>query len=223
MSEKTYAEIHDNGKDMAANLLSMKDLQIKKWQQATMITSLIALLAVGGMTYTATRATFIPYLVGVDEQTGYVNSLGSLKEVNVEPTDAAINYFLSRFVEEVRAIPADKNVLNQNVSRAVRFLTPESANKFKSLYLPEFTQKVGTGFNRVEILSVTPVSGSKNTYQVRWKETFSQGGAKEVTKNFTSTFNLEKQDVEDKEVLQYNPLGLFIKDFSISEEKGDQK
>jgi hypothetical protein len=218
--EKTYQDIHDDGKSIASNILSMKDLQIRKWQQIAFTMGLVTVMSVSGVIYVSTRATFIPYMVGIDEKTGAVQSLGSLKDVSIEPTDATVNYFLSRFVEEIRTIPLDKQILNRNVDRAIRFFTPESANKFKSFYLNELTQKIGTGVNRVDITSVTPVSGSKNTYQVRWKETFTQAGSQtDKATYYTSIFTIEQSPVTEKEILQYNPLGLFIKDFSITEEQ----
>ena len=123
--EKTYREVGDEGKNIYSNILSMKDLQIMKWQRMTFISSIITAISVAGLIFVSTRSTFIPYVISVDEKTGYVTSLGSLKEVNHDVTPAEVNYFLSRFIENVREIPLDTSVLQKNIKRATNYLSPE--------------------------------------------------------------------------------------------------
>lgn len=222
--KKTYAEQTDQGKYVYANIISMKDLQILKWQRVAYLLVAITLISVLGLIFIATRATFIPYIISVDEKTGFATSLGSLKEVKHELTPAEVNYFLSRFIEQTRSVPTDKFVLQENIKRATRFLSPESAKKFKDLYLAEFEQKIGSGMNRVEVLSVTPVANVKNTYQARWKESFVAVGSSQVEeKTYTGTFSIEQNPINDENLLRDNPLGIFILDFSMSEEGTDSR
>lgn len=218
--EKTVREIADEGKSMYSNMITMKDIQIVKWQKIAFMTIAISLISIVGLIYVATRSTFIPYIINVDEKTGYVQSLGSLKEVNHEVTDAEINYFLSRFVEDTRTIPNDTEVLQTNVKRATTYLTPETASKFKNLYLDEFTKKIGTGLNRVTVLAITPVAKTNDTYQVRWSEKFiPTGSTTPEEKSYVGTFSIKQESVDNKELLLTNPLGLMITDFSMQEER----
>ncbi len=221
--EKTYLDIADKGKDAGSNLLSMKDLQIAKWQRISMGMCLITTLSVGGLVYTATKATFIPYMVNVDSQTGKVQALGALTELNRDATTVEKQYFLSRFVEQIRMVPADTDVLRQNMNRAVTFMTSDSASKFKELYLQDMTKLIQSGSkNRVEVLSVTPIGKGDNAFQVNWEESRANAGGQPIVVSYSGTFTLEHEDVKDKDVLKDNPFGLFIKDFSISEE-GEKK
>lgn len=218
MKEKSYAEIADKGKDIGANILSQKDLQIVKWQRMAMLCCVITLLSVASLVYVSTKATFIPYLVGMDETTGRIQSLGALTEVNQEPTEAQKAYFLHSFVEQIRSIPADNEVMKSNMSRATKFLTQQSGNKLKDLYLNDMTQNIIAGkINRVKVLSVTKIANSDNGYQVRWEEIQPDNGRQTIN-SFTGTFTLTREPVSDKEVLVDNPLGLFIKDFTIADE-----
>lgn len=218
MAEKSYVEVSDKGKELTANILAMKDLQIMKWQRVSMALAIATTVAVAVTGYTATRSTFIPYVVSVDEETGYVNSLGALTEVNHEPTDAEIGYFLSRFVEGIRSIPADTQLLSEQVKRATMLLTPDSAKKFKSNYLSDLTAKIQGGkTNRVKVLAVNPIKGT-DSYQVRWEELDEATGGTARGMAYSGTFSIERKPVSDKETLKFNPLGLFVKDFSISEE-----
>ena len=220
VAEKSYIEVSDKGKELTANILAMKDLQIMKWQRVSMALAIATTVAVAVTGYTATRSTFIPYVVSVDEETGYVNSLGALTEVNHEPTDAEIGYFLSRFVEGIRSIPADTQLLSEQVKRATMLLTPDSAKKFKGAYLSDLTEKIQNNkTNRVKVLSVTPIKGT-NSYQVRWEELDGIDSSAVLQRGmaYSGTFSIERKPVSDKETLKFNPLGLFVKDFSISEE-----
>ena len=144
--------------------------------------------------------------------------MGALTQKTNLITDAEINYFLSRFVEEMRTVPTDSTVLQKNVNRAVKFLTPEAANKYKSLYLDSFTGQIGSVVSRVTILSCLPVSGQKDVYTVRWKETKTSTSA---TRDhyYSGNFSIKNKPIYDKEDLAVNPIGLFITDFSFSEEK----
>ena len=137
-------------------------MQILKWQRISYILVFLVFVCILSVVYIGTKATYVPYVIHVDEKTGYVMSLGALEQRNVEPTDAEISYFLSRFVEGIRSVPEDKNVLQRSVNRAVKFMTPEAANKYKSLYLPEFTARIGHINTRVEVLSVQPIAGQKD-------------------------------------------------------------
>lgn len=222
---KTFAEEFDDGKSILANITTMKDLQIIKWQRISYISLFIAFFSVGGMIYTATKATFIPYIVNVDEKTGYFSSLGALTEVKKEITPAIIYNTLSRFVEMNRSIPADEYWLEVNLKRSLAFLTPESAGKYKNLYLNQFTDMLGTKISRIDIISVQPIAKAKDTYQVRWKETITDRGivSKPIEKNYVGNFNIEERYVKEKKDLADNPLGIYITDFEINEERSVEK
>lgn len=174
-SKISYAGGDDEGIKTYAGVFSMKDRQIVKWQRVAYLAIASTLVSVLCVTYIGTKSTFIPYVIHVDEKTGYVQSLGALTEKNAKITDAEVNYFLSRFVEGMRNIPTDSAVLQTNVNRAVKFLTPEAANKYKNLYLNSFTGEIGTVVSRVTVLSCLPVAGQKNkTREVHLGETLSE-------------------------------------------------
>lgn len=219
MASKKELYGNDDGAKQVGTLLTMKDMQILKWQRMTYILSGIVLVCIGSVVYIGTKATYIPYIINVDEKTGYATSVGALDQQTAQLTDATVNYFLSRFVEGMRTIPSDQNVLTQNVNRSVRFLTPDAATKYKNLYMKDFTSKIGHVLSKVTVLSVQPMAGNKGTYTVRWKETESSGSG--ITDHYyTGNFAVKQETLTKKEDLIYNPLGIFITDFSVSEEGG---
>lgn len=57
-------------------------------------------------------------------------------------------------------------------------------------------------------------------YSVRWKETKTAGtGSVSHDYYYSGNFSIKSKPIYDKEELALNPIGLFITDFSISEEK----
>ena len=88
-----------------------------------------SLLLSGGLSaalgWQSTQGTIIPYVVEVDR-------LGAAQAVapataDFRPTDPQIAYHLSRFIENVRQIPADPIVLRQNWLHAYDFTTNKGA------------------------------------------------------------------------------------------------
>ena len=100
--ENTYAGEKDKGKQVAANLLAMKDLQILKWQRLSYMSIVAMIICIFGIIFIATRSTFIPYVIHVDPETGYVKSLGALEQGKTKVTSTEVNYFLSQFVTNMR-------------------------------------------------------------------------------------------------------------------------
>ena len=153
-------------------------------------------------------------------ETGYVKSLGALEQGKTKVTSTEVNYFLSQFVTNMRSIPKDEYVLKENVDKGIKYLTSQSAQKYKNLYLDEFTKKIGSEYSRIRILNVNPIANTKNTYQVRWEETtINKSNSMQPIKTvYTGNFSIEQKTVSNKEDLVLNPLGLYITDFEFSQE-----
>ena len=217
---KLEAGEKDKGKQVAANLLAMKDLQILKWQRLSYMSIVAMIICIFGIIFIATRSTFIPYVIHVDPETGYVKSLGALEQGKTKVTSTEVNYFLSQFVTNMRSIPKDEYVLKENVDKGIKYLTSQSAQKYKNLYLDEFTKKIGSEYSRIRILNVNPIANTKNTYQVRWEETtINKSNSMQPIKTvYTGNFSIEQKTVSNKEDLVLNPLGLYITDFEFSQE-----
>lgn len=218
--ENTYAGEKDKGKQVAANLLAMKDLQILKWQRLSYMSIVAMIICIFGIIFIATRSTFIPYVIHVDPETGYAKSLGALEQGKTKVPSTEVNYFLSQFVTNMRSIPKDEYVLKENVDKGIKYLTSQSAQKYKNLYLDEFTKKIGSEYSRIRILNVNPIANTKNTYQVRWEETaINKSNSMQPIKTvYTGNFSIEQKTVSNKEDLVLNPLGLYITDFEFSQE-----
>ena len=71
----------------------------------------------------------------------------------------------------------------------------------------------------VNIVSANKLTNTSNTYQVRWKEKqFSETGMEMQDTSYLGVFTVEYVNEKNEELVAKNPLGIIIKDFTISRE-----
>ena len=71
----------------------------------------------------------------------------------------------------------------------------------------------------VNIVSANKLTNTSNTYQVRWKEKqFSETGMEIQDASYLGVFAVEYVNEKNEELVAKNPLGIIIKDFTISRE-----
>lgn len=90
------------------------------------------------------------------------------------------------------------------------------------LLYTSYSLRIGKVSTAVEIISINKQAGADNVFIARWREkTFDNQTKKETVKVYSGTFSIivdSKGQTTEEEVL-HNPLGIFINDFSISEEQ----
>lgn len=71
----------------------------------------------------------------------------------------------------------------------------------------------------VNIVSANKLTNTSNTYQVRWKEKqFSETGMEIQNTSYLGVFTVDYVNEKNEELVAKNPLGIIIKDFTISRE-----
>ena len=93
--EKAKKEFLDFYGDMAARLHS--------WKLISFIMLILVIISVSGIVYLSTRSSLIPYVIEVD-QTGNAKGINPAYQINYEPTEANIQYYLQNFVNKSRWI-----------------------------------------------------------------------------------------------------------------------
>lgn len=178
-----------------------------------------SLLLSGGLSaalvWQSTQGTITPYVVEVDR-------LGSAQAVtpaaaDFRPTDPQIAYHLSRFIENVRQIPADPIVLRQNWLHAYDFTTDKGAlalNDYARVNDP--FAKVGDTQISVEVSSV--IRASESSFRIAWIERRYAGGQLAATERWTAILTIVLQQPRDAERLRKNPLGIFVNAINWSRE-----
>jgi len=169
------------------------------------------------LVWQSTSGSIVPWVVQVDK-------LGQAQAVapavaDYRPTDPQIAFHLARFIEQVRAIPADAIIVRQNWLRAYEFTTQAGAlalNDYARANDP-FT-KVGKQQIAVEVSSV--IRASPDSFRVAWIERRYQDGSLAATERWSAILTVVVQTPRDAEKLRANPLGIYVNAINWSKELG---
>ena len=193
------------------------------WQLLTIISMLIALIAVSGMIYIGSQSKFIPYIVEVNKlgETIVVGKTqtGTIKDPRI------IRAKVASFIDTLRLVSIDPALQRNYIYKTYDSLRRgdpafEKANIF---YQDNKTNPFILGENISRNIEITSLNRQTDeTYQVDWLEkTYDKKGILLHVKEFRAlvTVFLSPIDVESVDKLIENPLGIFIKDYNISELK----
>jgi len=192
-------------------------VQAYNWRICALGAILLNILLGVGLIYQSSKTTVIPYVVRVNSD-GIAQSVGTPEQMNYVPKEVEIKYFLTQFVQKIRALSIDPVVSKHNWVSAYAFLTQTAAQKMNN-YIKEDNPitKLGKITTQVEINVIVPIS--KDTYQIRWQEkVFDKDGGSVETYKMTGIFSIIVSPPTDQKELLSNPLGLYIKDFSYNKE-----
>lgn len=190
------------------------------WKILAFICLGIAFLALSGNIYLSTRSTLIPYVIEVDEA-GNAKAINPAYQKNYEPKEEFLIYSLKEFVRNFRWISLDSVVLNSLYSKAMNLLTESMQEKLKEISLEEnLSNLIQEKYTRdVQINSAIKVAGTKNTYQIKWREIlYSSSGDILLNKTLVGIFTISIEQPKTLQELDRNPLGVYIVDFHITTE-----
>ena len=186
------------------------------WRRACIGGLCLAAFSTWKMSLAWKERTIQPYVIEVSEM-GQVRAVGLVDRAPYEPSVAAIQRELSRFVEEVRGISSDPVVLRRNWELAWPLLT-EKARRTMLTYLQDNDPRTLQGklLVIVEVQSVLRLS--ERSYQVEWRETVqdAQLQQEKVVTTYAGIFHLMVAPPKDEKELLKNPLGIYIDVFTWS-------
>ncbi|WP_404400588.1 conjugal transfer protein TrbF [Pelagibacterium halotolerans] len=190
-------------------------VQAKNWRLMAFGSLVLSAGFAGALVWQSARGTVVPWVVEVD-------NLGQAQTVapataDYQPTDPQIAWHLGRFIEQVRAIPADAIIVRQNWLRAYEWTTDRGAaalNDYARANDP-FT-RVGRQQVAVEVSSV--IRASPNSFRVAWTERHYENGQLSTTERWTAILTIVVQTPRDAERLRANPLGIYVNAISWSRE-----
>lgn len=190
------------------------------WKILAFICLGIAFLALSGNIYLSTRSTLVPYVIEVDEA-GNAKAINPAYQKNYEPKEEFLIYSLKEFVRNFRWISLDPVVQNSLYSKAMNLLTEPMQEKLKEISLEEnLSNLIQEKYTRdVQINSAIKVAGTKNTYQIKWREIlYSSSGDILLNKILIGIFTISIEQPKTLQELDRNPLGVYIVDFHITTE-----
>jgi len=192
-------------------------VQAKNWRLMAFGSLILSAGLAGGLLWQSARGTVVPWVVQVDK-------LGEAQAVapataDYQPNDAQIAWYLARFVEEVRSIPADPIIVRQNWLRAYDFTTTAGAAALNDYARADDPfAKVGRQQIAVDVSSV--IRASPASFRVAWVQRRYQDGALAATERWTAILSVVLQSPHDADRLRKNPLGIYVTAINWSKELG---
>jgi type IV secretory pathway TrbF-like protein len=192
-------------------------VQARNWRLAFFGALLMSGGLAAGLVWQSARGTVTPWVVQIDK-------LGQTQAVapavaDYRPTDPQIAWHLARFIEQVRAIPADAVIVRQNWLRAYEFTTDRGAaalNDYARANDP--FAKVGKHQVAIEVSSV--IRASPDSFRVAWTERTYENGQLAATERWTAILTIAVQQPRDADRLKENPLGIYVNAINWSKELG---
>ena len=157
----------------------------------------------------------------VEKNTGAIVGTDVVTKNNMKVGEDEIKYFIQKFVLDVRTVPMDKKYYNEKIQEQSFYLTNASQEKLNNMVRNDgiLTLISERRTSSTKIISVNKVTNTNNTYQVRWsEEIFGPNGEKNETRNYIGMFTVDYAVLNTEEEYLKKPLGIIIKDFSISRE-----
>ena len=190
-------------------------VQAKNWRLMAFGSLILSAGFAAALVWQSARGTVVPWVVQVDK-------LGQAQTVapanaDYRPTDPQIAFHLGRFIEQVRAIPADAIIVRQNWLRAYDWTTDRGAaalNDYARANDP--FSRVGRQQVAVEVSSV--IRASPDSFRVAWTERRYENGALAANERWTAILTVIVKAPRDAEALRRNPLGVHVHALNWSKE-----
>ena len=185
-----------------------------RWRGITAFLAATSLLLTIGIVYAAFSVKYIPYIVSVSDS-GEFKGVGVLNEIKYEPKEGEIKYFLKKFITNYASLPIDPVILQNNLTELSYFVDGHANEKLQSEKLDKKIEDIGKKAISVEIISIN------NVYIARWRtKRFDNVTRKQIEKTYTGNFSItvNPSALTNEQDIVNNPLGLFVTDFSVSEE-----
>ncbi|KRW95504.1 conjugal transfer protein TrbF [Paracoccus sp. MKU1] len=190
-------------------------VQARNWRYMAFGCLILAGGFASALVWQSARGTVVPWVVQVDNL-GQAQTVAPAAE-NYRPTDPQIAWHLGRFIEQVRAIPADPIIVRQNWLRAYDWTTDRGAaalNDYARANDP--FSRVGRQQVSVEVSSV--IRASPDSFRVAWIERHFENGQLATTERWTAILTIVVQTPRTAERLRVNPLGIYVNAINWSRE-----
>ena len=192
-------------------------VQAKNWRLMAFGSLILSAGLASGLIWQSARGTVVPWVVQVDK-------LGEARTVapaqaDYQPTDPQIAWYLARFIEDVRGLPADPVIVRANWLRAYDFTNTAGAAALNDYARADDPfAKIGRQQIAVDVSSV--IRASPTSFRVAWVQRRYQDGALADTTRWSAILSVEVRTPHDADRLRKNPLGITVTAINWSRELG---
>lgn len=192
-------------------------VQARNWRLMAFGSLILSAGLAGGLFWQLARGTVVPWVVQVDKL-GEAQAVAPA-QVHYQPTDPQIAWYLARFIEWVRSVPADPVIVRQNWLRAYDFTTATGAAALNDYARADDPfAKIGRQQIAVDVSSV--IRASPASFRVAWVQRRYQDGTLADTTRWSAILSVQVQMPHDADRLRRNPLGIHVTAINWSKELG---
>ena len=178
----------------------------------------LALIAFATCLYIYTHKSIVPYVIGVDSH-GVVLASDRLQKAEAIPKVAIVTELCS-FIKNVRLISSDQDVQSQSVIKSYAYLKDKNIiNELNDYFIKNNPLQLSESQRR-SVAIVNVLYGSNGSAQIDFVETttsLDSGTVKDRTMRALLVYEIDLDSVISTEGMLLNPLGIFIKEYSVSE------
>lgn len=183
------------------------------WRYMAFGLLLVLVGALWGWQQAASRPARIPVYILVDRLHGDMRVVG---ETDTPPEKPVVRNRLTNFVETIRGISTDKELMVRDWRRAFMATTPEGNKKLQQ-YFDQHKPLEATEPVKVEVHRV--LKQTDQTFDVRWTETtYTANRTFKGQQQYSGLFTLQRRAPVSDEEFTWAPEGLFFHDWSWSKE-----
>ena len=161
----------------------------------------------GGIVWQSLLSRVTPYVVEVD-RFGEARAV-TPADVEHQPTDPEIAWYLSHFIDDVRTVSIDPVLVRAAWLEAYAFTTKRGATALSD-YARSADPFAAIGDHSVSVQVTSVVRASDQSFQVKWIETAYDHGALAGTSHWTAILTIVTKTPSTAEVLRKNPLGIYV-------------
>jgi type IV secretion system protein VirB5 len=161
----------------------------------------------GGIVWQSLQSRVTPYVVEVD-RLGEARAV-TPADVEHQPTDPEIAWYLSHFVDDVRTVSIDPVLVRAAWLEAYDFTTKRGATALSD-YARSADPFATIGDHSVSVQVTSVVRASDRSFQVKWVETAYDHGALAGTSHWTAILTVVTRTPSTADVLRKNPLGIYV-------------
>lgn len=201
-------------------LFGAATVRFKTWRMIACLSMVLNVTLVCGISYIGSRSSIVPYIVEVDAKSGAVLTVERV-DARSQANETEIEYFLWNVTRKARTLPKDLVIYKQNWEEVYAYLDQSCANKMNNMAIAEdYQTKISNNYTTMlKLKGFNKYSGQDNTYQVRWDETLYDATGKVISNYSMEAFYTIDFTAVTNENIHVNPLGIQIKDFSVSQER----
>lgn len=201
-------------------LFGAATVRYKNWRMMACMSMVLNIALVCGIAFIGSRSSIVPYIVQVDNRSGAVLSVERV-DARSQANETEVEYFLWNVTRKARTLPKDLVIYKQNWDEVYSYLDQSCANKMNNMAIAEdYQTKISNNYTTMlKLKGFNKYSGQDNTYQIRWDETMYDATGKVISNYSMEAFYTIDFVAVTNENIHLNPLGIQIKDFSISQER----